>query len=267
MTISKENQHSLTTAIFSSIFTLVLLFLINYFFNHSWNPFAASSSKQLFTVEGTSTISQKPDAADISFTVAKSALTLKVAEDQANTSANTIVMNIKKLGIPEKDIKTSNYNSSPTYDNTSTGGVPLEMMPIRGGNGQTITGYTVSESVDVTLSDITKANSVIDVVSNDGAENVSGPNLTFSSTTQDALVTKARLQAVTNAKQKAQGLADAAGIHLGRVVNIQESGNQVPIQPLMMKAGNSNSGGSTPTQINPGENTITETVTLSYQTW
>ncbi len=266
MKVFASTKETFLTAFLSALFTLVLLFLISYFFNHSWNLFSAAGSKQLFTVEGTSSITQKPDAANVSFTVTKTAASLQDAQNQANTAVNTMVSDLQKLGINKKDIKTSNYSSYPKYDN-NTSGVPVGMMmPVRG--GQTITGYTVSENVDVTLSDIAKANNVIDAVTKDGVENVSGPNLTFSPTTQQALVDKARLQAVTQAKRKAQSLADAAGIRLGRVVNIQESNtNPVPIEPMMLQSGIKGTTGGTPTQINPGENTITETVTLSYETW
>lgn len=209
--------------------------------------FAANANSQPFTVQGSASVTQKPDSATISFTVSKTAAALSDAQNQANTFTNTIVADVKKIGIGEKDIKTSNYNSSPDYT-----------MPMRG--GQTITGYTVSESVTITLTNITKANSVIDTITKDGAENISGPNLAFLQSTQDALTQKARLQAIADAKNKAQALASAAGIRLGRVINIQENSVPFPIRPMMLKTDG-------PTQVNPGENTITETVTLSYETW
>lgn len=262
MSISSSTKQSIVTALFSAVFVLAFLFLTNYFLNHSWNLFG-SSSKQLFTVDGTSSLSQKPDQAEVSFTVSKTATALLDAQNQANTLTNKIVADLEKIGIPEKDIKTSNYSSNPNYDNGNVR--TLQMMPPQG-NGQTITGYTVSENVVVTLTDIAKANSVIDVATKDGAQNIYGPNLTFSQSTQQQLIQKARIAAIQDAKQKAQSLADAAGIRLGRIVNIQESGTPLPIQPMMLKAGSGVANGA-PTQINPGVNTITETVTLSYETW
>ncbi|HYK08332.1 MAG TPA: SIMPL domain-containing protein [Candidatus Eisenbacteria bacterium] len=254
----------LLTPLLSSVFTLVLLLLVNYFLNHSWNLFAGSSNAQPFTVTGTASISQKPDSATISFGVTKSASTLADAQNQANTSTNKIVADLKKLGIDEKDIKTSNYNSYPVYD-SNTKLTPRIAQPI--GGGTSVNGYTVSENVEVTLKDITKANTVIDAVTKDGAENISGPNLTFSQATQDSLTQKARLEAIKDAKSKAESLASAAGIRLGRITNIQEGSEPFPIRPVMMlKAADSGSAGL-PTQIQPGENTITSTVTLSYQTW
>ncbi len=262
MKVSPATRQLIFTALLSAVFTVVLLSVTNYFFNHSWNLFSGSSSKQLFTVEGTSTLTQKPDQAEITFTVTKTASVLVDAQNQANTSTNRIVADLQKIGIAKKDIKTSNYSSSPTYENDNM--KIMQIMPPQG--GQTITGYTVSENVVVTLVDVAKANKVIDTVTKDGAENIFGPNLTFSQNTQDALVQKARIEAIGDAKAKAQALANAAGIRLGRIVNIQESNTPYPIRPMMLKISDT-AGGSAPTEINPGENTITETVTLSYETW
>ncbi len=266
MNVHSQIKQATMTALLSALFTLVLLLLTNYFLNHSWNLFTGSASTQPFTVEGTSTVMQQPDQALISFSVVKSAAVLRDAQNQANAAVATIVDDLKKINIVQKDIKTSNYSSYPHYDNNAFSGGSLGMMPIQG-TGQTITGYTVSENIEITLSDMTKANSVIDVATKDGAENISGPNLTFSQTTQDALTQKARIQAITNAKNKAQALASAAGIRLGRIINIQENNSPFPIIQPMMKANSTSGVASTPTQINPGENTITETITLSYETW
>ncbi len=262
MKLSPQLKESLVTALFSSLFTLVILLLTNFLLNHSWNLFVGSTS-QPFTVQGTGSVTQKPDSATVSFTITKTANTLQDAQNQANTSTNTMVADVKKLGIAEKDIKTSNYNSYPNYD-TSEKIMPLRTIP--SSSGTAITGYTVSENVDITLSDISKANSVIDVLTKDSAENVSGPNLTFSQSTQDSLTQKARLAAIADAKKKAEVLANAAGVRLGRITNVQEGNTPFQVQPLMLKTQDS-AVGSAPTQIQPGENTITVSVTLSYQTW
>ena len=246
----------------SAIFTVVLLLLANYAFTHSWG--FSLSPKQPFTVQGSSTLTAEPDQAQIYFAVTKTSLTLSEAQSQANTFVNTIVTNLQALGIAKKYIKTENYNSYPNYEQPN----PKMMMPVRPDiQTQTIVSYTVSENVTITIHDITNINKVIDAVTKDGAENISGPNLNFSEDKQRSLTNEARVKAITDAKQKAHDIAQAAGIHLGRIVNIQENNQGSPI-PVMydMKSGASGSGG-TPTQINPGQNTITETVTLSYETW
>ena len=260
----------LKTSILSAIFTVAILVLLSYFFDHTWNPFASKTASQPFTVQGTGTATATPDQSAVSFTVTKTAATLQDAQNQANTFTNKIVADLQKTGVAKQDIQTSNYNSYPNY-NQDNGGVvqPGIAMPIRPQQqSQTIISYTVSEDVNITLHDISKANTVIDQITKDGAENISGPNLTFSDTKQQQLEDEARTKAIADAKQKAQSMSQAAGIHLGRVINIQEGDNNQPvIRPLMMMNSAAGTAKSVPTQINPGQNTVSATVTLSYETY
>jgi hypothetical protein len=260
----------LKTSIFSAIFTVIILMLLSYFFNHTWNPFASKTASQPFTVQGTGTATATPDQSAVSFTVTKTATTLQDAQNQANTFTNKIVADLQKDGVTKQDIQTSNYSSYPNYNQNNEGvvqpGVALPIQPQP--SSQTIVSYTVSEDVNITLHDISKANTVIDQITKDNAENISGPNLTFSDTKQQQLENDARNQAIANAKQKAQSMSEAAGIHLGKIINIQEGDNSQPIvRPLMMANDAMGTAKSVPTQISPGQNTVTSTVTLSYQTY
>lgn len=244
------------TALLSAIFTILLLMLVNYFFNHTWNFFLNSQVKtQTFSVQGTGSITGTPDQSTVSFTVTKSGTTAESAQQQANALMNTITSDLQKSGVAKNDIQTSNYNSSPNYAD----------------DGTTIQNYSVSEDVTVTVHDNSKTNTVIDTATKDGAQNVDGPNLTFSDAKEQQLEDQARLQAIDNAKQKAQSLASASGMHLGNVINVQEN-QPMPIYPihpipLMMNAKAVGSAPNIPTQINPGQNTVTSTVTLTYQTY
>src|SRR5258708_6004949 len=143
MNASSDKKLPVKTALLSAIFTVILLMLVNYFFNHSWNFFLNSQMKtQTFSVQGTGDITAAPDQSDVSFTVSKIATTLQTAQTQANTLMAMITSDLMKNGIAKKDVQTSNYQSSPNYAN----------------DGTTILNYTVSEDVDVTLHDTNKTN-------------------------------------------------------------------------------------------------------------
>lgn len=214
---------------------------------------------------GTGSVTAEPDTSQISFSVSKTAQNLSDAQNQGNSFTNTIVQDLEKIGVNKNDIKTENYNSYSNYrNNQEPNGI---MMPFRQ-MGTTIESYTVTQTITISLHNIAKANSVIDTITKDGAENISGPNVTFSQSKQKDLLNQAQTLAIADAKQKAQNLAHAAGIQLGRVVNIQENNNNpFPIQPLMMKAAGIPAESGAPTQINAGESTITASVTLSYETY
>jgi len=89
--------------------------------------------------------------------------------------------------------------------------------------------------MEIKVKPIDKANKVVDAATADSANLVGGINFTFSDSLQKSLEQQATQQAVNDAKDKAQNLAGAAGIGLGKIVNVVENSNQP--SPLMMTAG------------------------------
>jgi uncharacterized protein YggE len=257
---------NIKSAFLSAFFTVVLLTLIHFFFTHSWYLFSNVSPDSRFTVQGSATLTEKPDQALVSFMVNKTATKLEEAQSEANKAADAIVGDLKKMGIEEKDIKTNNYNSYPIYDQNEKSVISYRSPQTK------ITGYTVNQNVSVSVHDIGKINEVIDIITKDGAENISGPNYTFSEDKQKALTEQARTEAINEAKQKAKSMAKSAGIRLGRILSVQENGGLYPIRDIAVTSKAMEvSVGSEPavptTNLNPGESKITQTVTLSYETW
>lgn len=204
-------------------------------------------------MNGEGEASATPDTAQITLGVTKTADTVQDAQNQVNQIANQITADVKSLGVTDNDIKTENYTVSPQVDFSSPAQKP--------------TGYTVSEDVVVKVKPIEKANQVIDNATGDGANIVDGTQFVFDDQTQNELENKARSQAIENAKEKAQNIARESGITLGRLVNVQEN-NQSPIKPLPLAVGlaKPDIANVTPTQLNPGQNTVNSTVTLFYET-
>lgn len=210
-----------------------------------------TTKTSLFSVDGVGEATAIPDTAMISFGVTKTASTVQSAKDQVNAIANKITQDLKNLGINVKDIKTTNYSVNPQYDYS--------------GGTQRFTGYIVDTNMQVKLQPIDKANQAIDITTQDGATQVSGVQFVVNDAKQKELTNEARKKAIADAKEKAQSLAGAAGINLGRIVDIQENAQNNPRPvPLLMETAK---GGGEPTQLNPGENTISTTITLSYETY
>lgn len=239
------------TPIVTITFLFVALFLYTKFTGPI--PFSVNSIQtnktNLFTASGTGKATAVPNTAQLSLGVTKTAKTISDAQNQANTVINKLTTDLKSLGILETDIKTTNYNVYPNYDYT---------------NGKQITnGYTVSQNLEVKVKQIDKANSAIDIATVDGTNMVGGLSFILDDQTQKDLENKARKEAVQNAKDKAQSLANAAGIKLGRIVDVQESNNTpLPMYRTMMAG-----GGETDqkTNVSPGKNTVEINVTLSYE--
>ncbi len=223
-------------------------------------PFSVNSvtteKTNLFTVEGTGEATAIPDTAMVNVGVSKNSATVTQAQEQVNTIINQITSDIKKLGIEEKDIKTVNYSVNPNYDYTS--------------GSQKINGYMVNADVQVKIKPVERANQVIDIATKAGATDVGNVQFILNDEKKKELEEQARKEAIAEAKTKAENLAQSAGIRLGRIVDIQESGSpyyQAPVAAYGAKQLGGAGGEMMETQINPGENKITSNVSISYETF
>ena len=90
-----------------------------------------------------------------------------------------------------------------------------------------VTGYEVSEQVDVTIrgidKDADKAGTIVGGLADNGATNLSGPNFTVEH--EDALQAQAREAAIAKAKAKANQLAKDLGVSIVRIVSFNEGSN------------------------------------------
>lgn len=237
---------------------VVIIFFLGLFLYGKFGPSIPVSVNSVsttqpapFSVSAEGKVTAIPDIAQISLGFTSTDTTVTGVQNQANTIINKVTSAVKNLGIDSKDIQTSNYNLSPTYDyRTPT---------------QKLTGYTISVSIFVKVRDFSKINQVIDVGTANGANQVGGLNFTFDD--PEKFQAQARKIAIDNAKQKAADIAAASGITLGKLINVSEDNTNMP-RPMvtMEKALPSTGGGSVPTQVEPGSSDITSTVTLSYET-
>lgn len=217
-------------------------------------PFALNSIQttkvDTFQVTGEGKATATPNTATISFGVTKQSGTVDDAQNQTNTNINNILNKLKELNIDTKNIKTTDYSIQPNYNFAA---------------GNQITGYTVTQTVEVKIQPLDKLNKTLDTITGNGANIIGQVSFGFDDATLQKLQDQARSEAVKQAKTKAQSLANAAGIHLGNIINLTE--NQPAPGPILLNTAKLTGAGETtqPSQITPGENTISTTITLSYQ--
>jgi uncharacterized protein YggE len=237
-------------------------------------PFSINSinttKTDLFTSSGEGKLTAVPDQATVDASVTAQSATVADAQTKVNLTTNKIIADLKKLGLSDKDIKTTDYSVNPNYGNSEATTNGSAMMPapiVPPGGQQQIVGYTVTQNLEVNVKPIDKANKVVDAATADGANLVGDVNFTFSDQLSKSLEQQATQLAVNDAKDKAQSLANASGIHLGKIVNVVENSNSP--RPLMMATGIASKAvdQSAPTNLTPGENTMTVDVTLSYETY
>ncbi|MEK7504387.1 MAG: SIMPL domain-containing protein [Patescibacteria group bacterium] len=193
----------------------------------------------LFTVSGEGKVTVVPDVAILNLGMSSRKSTVKAAQTEANTVVNNLTAAIKEFGVNEKDIKTTNFSVYPDYDNSK------------------IVGFNVNINLTVTVRNIDKVNDILDKATALGANSVGGIQFTVDEDKAKELTQEARKKAVDDARKKASELSSAAGMTLGKIVNIQE-GTSNRIYPMMAK--------SADTEIQPGTTDITSSVTLFYET-
>lgn len=211
-----------------------------------------TAKNDLFQTIGEGSASDEPDEAVIYFGVTKNASTVTSAQEQTNSSIKNILENLKNLGINDKDIKTTNYSVNPNYDFSS---------------GQRITGYNVTQNIELKLKEIKKTNDAIDAITGSGANLVGQIQFGFSDQAKEKLEQEARKEAVEEAKQRAQNIAKTAGIKLGKIINVQESSNELP-RPIALDTARGVGGiPEEKTEIPTGESSIKISITLTYETY
>jgi uncharacterized protein YggE len=236
----------------------VIIFFVLLFIFAKWGPalpFSVLSQEkgEPLIVSGEGKVSVTPDIAKVSLGIQESGDSLKTVQESVNKKSQSLVSQLKKLGIDEKDIKTTGYNVYPNYDYRAT--------------PQRINGYSVSINYEVTIKNFDKVNDVLSLATSSGANIVGGVSFDLSPDIKKKKLQEARESAVKEAKDKAEGLAKAAGISLGRVINIseQEVGGPRPVALLEKSMGAPADTVPTQPNIQPGETEIDITVSLSFE--
>lgn len=229
---------------------------------------SGTTATNVISVSGKGEVFAVPDLATFSVTVTEEAKEVKDAQKVATRKINTIIDYLKGVGVEEKDIKTTSYNVYPKYEWIAPDCSAGPGHPCRGGK-QEMTGFEVSQTVEVKVRDTEKAGDILSGVGSRGATNVSG--LSFTIDEEDKLKSEARAKAIDDAEGKAQELADQLGVSLVRIVGFSEEGGGYPVyakrEMTLMSADVSGIGGVAPSapSLPTGENKIVSNVTVTYE--
>jgi uncharacterized protein YggE len=192
------------------------------------------------TVSGTGTVSSTPTQAAFDFGVSTRSKTAQQALADDSTQMRKLIAALEAAGVPASSLQTSS----------------VSLEAVTSGDGSAIDGYTASNTVSATVSDLAKAGETVDAAVAAGANQVDGPNLTVAD--QSALYDQALKAAVTDARAKAQVLAAAGGLQVGVVASVEEDTGSAPV-PFAQAAAAS---GGTPIQA--GTQQITANVTVVF---
>ena len=198
-------------------------------------------------VNGSAQVTLTPDIAYISVGVHTENADANEAVSGNTTQAQKVIDALIAMGIDAKDIRTSNFSISPQQQYDDKG---------------KLTGviFIVDNTVYVTLRDLTKIGDSLGAAVSAGANNIYG--IQFDVADKTTALTSARKTAVGNARLQAEELAQAAGVKLGSVQNI----NYYNSYPVMAegKGGGAMMDQAYSVPITPGQLTFTVDVNIVY---
>lgn len=237
----------------SIIIFFILLFIYSKFGPSLPISVLTQTKGEPMMVTDTGKVSIVPDIAKVNFGIEAQGQNLKQVQLDVNTKSKNLTESLKKLGIDEKNIKTTNYNVNPEYDYSNT--------PYR------INGYRVSTNYEVKITDFELVNDSLTAATSAGANVIGNINFEVNEKTKEEYTQKAREEAVKLAKNKAEGLAKASGITLGKIINVTESAGFDYPRPITYAKEMSIGAGDSPevANVTPGETEISVTVSLSYE--
>ena len=202
------------------------------------------------TASGDGSVMVVPDIAVVTIGVASRARTAGAALAANSTDLSKAIAAIKGAGVDEKDIATSGFGIDPVYAEPRAGEVS---------QAPAIIGYSVSNSVTVTIRDIGKSGGILDQVVSAGANQVTG--ISFSIADAKSANDSALKSAIAETLAKGTLMADAAGVKLVRVLSVSTADGAPPrpvFAAMAMKAAPS-------VPVMPGQQSVTANATITWE--
>ncbi|HWY62299.1 MAG TPA: SIMPL domain-containing protein [Rhizomicrobium sp.] len=208
------------------------------------------TASRTITMSGQGEVRATPDTVTLSAGVTSEAATAAAALTANSARMQAVFAALKKLGVADKDMQTSNFSVSPQM---AGGGA--------GNQAPHITGYQARNQVRVRLDDVGKLGAALDTLVTAGANQMNGIDFGFKD--DASLMAQARAGAVAQARAKAETYAKAAGVSLGPILSISENGYQGPrplynIEQVVVSASR-----IAPTA--PGEESVTAEITIVWE--
>jgi len=205
-------------------------------------------------VSGQGSAEMAPDMALLQLTVMREAGTARAALDANSAAMAEVIAALRKQGIEERDLQTTGFSIQPKY---------VYPSPKSQGEDRTprIVGYTVRNGLGVRVRDLKQLGAIIDQSVSLGVNE--GGNIQFTNDDPAAAIELARERAVKNAMAKARTLAVAAGVKLGRVLEISEQSYR-PAPAPMVQAEMMMAKAADAVPVAAGESSYQVSVHMSY---
>ena len=192
---------------------------------------------------GEGVVAAMPDLVRISLTISTAANTAQEATDQNAATSLAVSNRVKALIGTNGEIRTVSYSVNPNYRTTPP-------------NIQTLTGFTASNTLEVTAYDLNLAGKIVDAAVQAGATSIGG--LRFGLKDSDPQRRDALKRATQAARANASAIAEGLSVRLGSILAADEGSSVGVYNPSDARA----SIAATATTFDTGLVEVRATVTL-----
>lgn len=213
------------------------------------DPTATRPETGTIMVTGMGRVVVDPDVADLRLGVTIVRPTVSAARQEAATTMTAILKAVTETGVARRDVRTTLLSVQPRYD-------------YRDGQSPDLTGYELTNVVEVTVRDLSKLAEVVDGSLRAGATSMDGLSFRLAAPAQPER--EARILAMTAARARADVLAEAADLTIIGVADIIEGDAVRPPSPLMKAERMAMADASMP--VESGSLEIAVVVTVTYRT-
>ncbi|WP_425373585.1 SIMPL domain-containing protein [Phyllobacterium leguminum] len=206
------------------------------------------------TVTGEGEAQAAPDMAILTLNVLREADTAREAMTANNEAMAKVLAAMKEAGIEDRDLQTAGINIQPRY---------VYPDDKNGLKEPKINGYSVTNSLTVRVRDLDKVGAILDQSVSLGVNQ--GGNLSFTNDNPAAVINEARKRAMADAIAKAKTLTDAAGVGLGRVIEINEQSFRPRPMPFARAEMKMAAPQSDAVPVASGENSYNVNVNVTFE--
>jgi len=208
--------------------------------------FAVENNVSKLIVQGEGKTSAAPDKATIVLGVQTRDASAAIAAAENARQMNETITALLAAGIAENEIQTSSYTLSTEPQDVSAMAGEKQKAPV----------FLSSNTVTVNLNNTADVGRVLDAAVSAGSNSIQ--EVTFDLQNPGPQRDQALTRAILDAQRKAEVAAKAAGVKLGRVLEISEGYGYVA-------AASRSAAFDVATPILPGKMEITASVTVTYE--
>ena len=211
-----------------------------------------AAQERTITVTGRGEISVEPDMATVIIGVQTEAEVAATALDEASAATAAILATLDVEGVLAEDIRSGAIRLNPRYSQSVLS------------SGTQITGYQAVNSVEVRVDDLDRLGGLLAAVVGDGANRLDGVHFGLQDPTE--ATDEARRRAVAEGARLADLYAQAAGVSVGALQFINESGGS-GYRPMVAETRQMELAASSPqydVPVSPGKIDLNASVVLVY---